>query len=150
MLVNSKPYGAIEVDERQKINFPFGLLGFEHLKWFVLLDAAQEPFYWLQSLDEMDVAFVLIDPTFFRPDYRLDVPEDELREIGIRERGDNILTFAIVTIPQKQELMTANLQGPLLIDRKLRVGRQSISLNPTWKVRHYILDELTQVKDEAC
>ncbi|HUZ16774.1 MAG TPA: flagellar assembly protein FliW [Spirochaetia bacterium] len=150
MRVNSKPYGAIEVDERQKINFPFGLLGFEHLKWYVLLDAAQEPFYWLQSLDDVDVAFVLIDPAFFRPDYRLDVPDDEIREIGIQERGENILTFAIVTIPQKQELMTANLQGPLLIDRTLHVGRQSISLNPNWKVRHYILDELTQVKDEAC
>ena len=149
MEVNSKPYGVIEVDERQKIHFPFGILGFEHLKWYVLLDAQQPPFYWLQSIESSETAFVLIDPLFFRPDYGLDVAEEDLHEIGIQER-DGIITFAIVTIPQNQELMTANLQGPIIIDPKLHVGRQSISLNPAWKVRHYIREELTQVRDEAC
>ncbi len=149
MQVNTKPYGTIEVDERQKIHFPFGILGFEHLKWYVLLDASQAPFYWLQSLDDPDVAFVLIDPLVFRRDFILEVSEEELQEIEIEDKED-MLVFAIVTIPENQELMSANLQGPVVINRKAKTGRQAITLNPNWKVKHFILEELAQVKDEAC
>jgi len=149
MQVTTKPYGVIEVDERQKIQFPFGILGFEHLKWYVLLDASQAPFYWLQSLEDPSVAFVMIDPLVFRPDYRLEVSKEELEEIQIQE-DDDVLLFSIVTIPENHELMSANLQGPIVINRGAKLGRQSIALNPVWKVKHFILEELAQVKDEAC
>lgn len=149
MEVQTKPFGTIDVDERQKLHFPYGILGFEHLKWYVLLDSSQPPFYWLQSLDDPDVAFVLINPVFFRPDYRLEVPAEELQELRVEDEED-ILVFAIVTIPDNQELMTANLQGPVVINRTTKIGRQAISLNPNWRVKHYILEELAQIKDEAC
>ena len=149
MLVNTKPYGQIEVDERQRIRFPFGILGFEKLEEYVLLDATQQPFYWLQSVDRSEVAFVLMDPKVVRPDYTLDVPSSEMQEIGAADENE-ILVFAIVTIPEEQARMSANLQGPVLINRLTRIGRQSISLNPKWRVRHYILDELARVGEEAC
>ncbi len=145
MKVNTKPYGLIDVDERQRIFFPYGILGFESLKDYVLLDASQQPFYWLQSMDVVEIAFVLIDPRIFRPDYELEVDEEELKEIGI-ESKDDILDFAIVTIPENTANMTANLQGPIIINKKTRVGRQSISTNPKWKVRHKILEELSAVR----
>lgn len=150
MEVQTKPFGKIEVDERQKIHFPDGILGFEHLKWYVLLDSSQPPFYWLQSLDDPEVAFVLINPEFFRPDYLLEVAAEELQELRIEDEED-VLLFAIVTIPeQNQELMTANLQGPVVINRSTKTGRQAITLNPNWRVKHYILEELARIKDEAC
>ena len=149
MKVNTKPYGLIEVDERQRIFFPYGILGFESLKDYVLLDARQQPFYWLQSLDVVEIAFVLINPRIFRPDYKLEVEEEELREIGIESPKD-ILDFAIVTIPENTTKMTANLQGPIIINKKTRVGRQSISTNPKWQVRHVILEELAAVRQGSC
>jgi len=147
--VDTKPYGSINIDERQKIFFPYGILGFESLKDYVLLDAQQQPFYWLQSLDVVEIAFVLINPRIFRPDYKLEVEKEELSEIGIKSE-DNIIDFAIVTIPENSSDMTANLQGPIIINKKTRVGRQSISLNPEWHVRHKILDELASVRQETC
>ena len=117
MLVHTKPYGEIDVDERQKLFFPFGILGFENLKNYVLIDAKQQPFYWLQSLDVTEIAFVLINPYIFRPDYSVDVPQEELEEIQIEEE-DDILVLAIVTIPENQSNMTANLQGPIVINKK--------------------------------
>ncbi len=145
MRVNTKPFGSLEVDERQRIFFPYGILGFEPLKHYVLLDAAQPPFYWLQSTERSEVAFPLIDPRVFRPDYTLDVDAGELAEIGITEAGD-ALDFAIVTIPEDPADMTANLQGPIVINRASRVGRQSISLDSRWKVRHPIIKELAAVE----
>jgi len=134
----------MEVDERQKVFFPYGVLGFEPLKYYVLLDAAQPPFYWLQSIDKAEVAFPLIDPRVFRPDYALEVEPEELAEIGIHSAQD-ALDFAIVTIPNDPAEMTANLQGPIIINRVSRVGRQSISRDSRWRVRHPIIKELAAV-----
>lgn len=149
MRVMTKPYGNIEVDERQKIYFPFGLFGFENFKNYVLLDAKQQPFYWLQSMDVAEIAFVLINPMIFRSDYDIDVEEDELTEIGIKS-PDDMLCFAVVTIPEDPSKMTANLQGPIIINKKTREARQSISKNQKWKIRHMILEELTAVEKKPC
>lgn len=149
MQVNTKAYGQIDVDERQKIFFPNGILGFENLKYYVLLDAQQKPFYWLQSLDVVEIAFVLIDPLLFRPDYTLCVGKEELEEIGI-SAPDDILLFAIVTIPEDPDKMTANLQGPVIINKNSRVGRQSISSDAQWQVRHLIMQELSNMRQESC
>ncbi len=149
MRVETKPYGTVEVDERQKVFFPYGLLGFEQLKQYVLLDARQQPFYWLQSSDVVEVAFVLINPRIFQPEYNLEIPAEELEEIGVEKPGD-ALDFAIVTIPEDPSKMTANLQGPIIVNRTTRVGRQSISLNPKWMVRHVIMEELAAVEQKTC
>jgi flagellar assembly factor FliW len=148
MKVKTKPFGLIEVDERQKLYFPFGILGFEDLKNYVIMDAPQAPFYWLQCLDMAEIAFVLIDPRIFRPDYRLEVEASELEEIGLDEqsadRGE-VLDFAIITIPDDADKMTANLQGPIIINKAKKLGRQAISTNPRWQVRHGVLKELSAV-----
>ena len=124
MKVNTKPYGLINVDDRQKIHFPSGLLGFDNLRDFVLLDALQQPFYWLQSMDIQEIAFVLIDPLIFRPDYSPGISPYEFEVIGLDPKDEeNTLIFAIVTIPDDQQEMTANLQGPLVINRQTHMGR---------------------------
>ena len=138
----TKPFGSIEVDERQKLLFPAGLLGFEQLREFVLLDAEQAPFYWLQSLEVTDIAFVLIDPRVFRPDYSPALGPEDLAEIGL-QRPEEALDFAIVTIPADPSRMTANLQGPVVINKEARIGRQFVSTDTRWQVRHPILQELS-------
>jgi flagellar assembly factor FliW len=145
MKVQTKPYGEIEIEERQRIDFPRGLFGFESLRDFALLDSTQQPFYWLQSLERVDVAFVLIEPTFFRPDYTPDVEPSELEEIDITDSAD-ALVFSIVTIPEQASSMTANLQGPLILNRRLHKGRQFISTNPLWGIRHPIMEELARAQ----
>lgn len=149
MKLKTKPYGTIDVDERQAVEFPFGIFGFENLKRYVLLDAEQQPFYWLQSADVQDVAFILINPFLFRPDYNIDVPDEDLEEIGITDPRQ-ALVFTIVTIPENQTKMTANLQGPIIINKDSRQGRQSISTNTKWNVKHLILEELKSVGSSAC
>ncbi len=148
MKIRTKPYGEMEISDRQRLIFPRGIFGFEELREFALLDAAQPPFYWLQSLQRVEIAFVLIDPHFFRPDYAPDVDPAELQEIEIKTPED-MLVFAIVTIPEDSSRMTANLQGPLLINRRTGMGRQSISTNPLWGVRHTILEELALARRGA-
>lgn len=144
MNINTKAYGSIEVDEKQKITIPNGLFGFEDFQDYVLLDAQQQPFYWLQSVNEQEIAFILINPFIFRPDYEVNIGNDELMEIGI-DVPDKAMIFTIVTIPHDGSPMTANLQGPLVINRDSRVGKQAILPDTRWKTRHDIMAELEKM-----
>lgn len=150
MTVDTKAYGTVEIDERQRITIPSGLYGFEGLEQFILMDARQRPFYWLQSLDVQEVAFVLIDPKLIRPDYDARIDSTDFEALGIKDSNDErFLQFSIVTIPEDRQEMTANLQGPIIINKESRMGRQCISQNDNWKVRHNILEEMAAGKD-AC
>ncbi len=141
MKVNTKAFGLIEVEEKQKTVFPLGLYGFEDFREYVIMDAEHQPFYWLQSTEDKDTAFVLINPFLFRKDYEVNLENDELAEIGITS-PESALIFAIVTIPSDGSPMTANLQGPLIINRENMTGKQAILSDVRWKTRHDIIAEL--------
>jgi len=144
MKLDTKPFGIINIDDKQKISFDKGILGFENIKEYALLNANQWPFFWLQAIEVPDLAFVLIDPVIFRTDYVPDVDNSDLAELELKpEEKDKMLVFAIVTVPADPKKMTANLQGPIIINKELRIGRQLITLNKKWQVRHYIMDELS-------
>jgi flagellar assembly factor FliW len=142
--VATKPYGLIEVDERQKIHFPKGLFGFEGIKDYLLLDADRQPFYWLQAREVEQLAFILINPFLFRPDYELNIDDEELKAIGITS-VDKALVFSIVTMLSGSP-MTANLQGPLVINRDTHVGLQAILSDSRWKTKHDVMAELAAVR----
>jgi len=50
--------------------------------------------------------------------------------------------FVIVTIPQDGGPMTANLQGPLIINKENMMGMQAILSEAKWKTKHDIIAEL--------
>lgn len=140
--IRTKPFGEIEVDETQMINFPEGLFGFEKYKNYFLLENPDSPFLWLQSADEPSLAFILIEPRQFKSDYKLKIAEEEYRNIGIKDKEKELLDFVIVTVPKDPSKMTANLQGPIIINVTKKIGKQSISLNDDYTVRCPILDEM--------
>ena len=112
----------------------------------MILDAEQQPFYWLQSIDVEQVAFVLINPFLFRPDYEMDIDNTELLPIGINDPGKAVI-LSIVTIPPDNGPMTANLQGPLVINRESKLGIQAILTDSRWKTKHDIIAEFNAAKE---
>ncbi|MDR2864818.1 MAG: flagellar assembly protein FliW [Spirochaetaceae bacterium] len=149
MKVRTKAYGDIDIDERQKLMFPDGLFGFENLKDYVLLDGETTPFFWLQSLDSRETAFVLVDPFLFCPDYEMDISDDELAKIGLKS-PENMLFFSILTIPADNGPMTANLQGPIIINRDTRLAKQVVLSDTRWKTKHNVQEELAKSKKAPC
>jgi len=151
MRVDTKAYGPLEVDARQRIKFPQGLYGFEELSDYVLLDARQKPFYWLQSLTAKETAFVLIDPLIVRSDYKVDVDSRDYETLKLTGPEDKrFLQFVIVTIPTDGRAMTANLQGPLIVNKEIREGLQCISRCNEWHVQHDIVEEMQSNENRAC
>lgn len=140
--VKTKPLGEVEVEEKQIVDFPDGIFGFDYIKKFVILDSSEKsPFKWMQAFSEPELAFVIIRPVDFLVEYELLISQSDLESVEA-ESADELLVFSIVTIPSDPSDMTANLQGPVIINPKKRIGRQAISLSEKYRVKHKILDEI--------
>ncbi len=145
--IETKPFGKMVIDERQILDFPDGILGFENYTQFALIEENQEsPFKWLQSLTELDLAFIVIQPDLFAPDYRPVLGQEDLDGIGLISL-DEAVVMTIVTIPNDNpQKMTANLQGPVVINPKNGKAKQFISKNENHPVRKMILDSAPMEK----
>ena len=110
------------------IQFPLGLLGFEGVKQFGLLaDPAEDPFLWLEMLDDSNRGFLIVPPSAVLPDYQPDLSPDDVAFLELDDPSDALL-FNIVTLRPRQAA-TVNLKGPLVVNRHTLVGKQVIPLN---------------------
>mgnify|MGYP001767545617 CR=1 FL=1 len=141
--LKTKKSGTVDINEKQIIDFPEGILGFDYIKKFVLLDTEDpaSPLKWMQAIDEPDLAFIVIRPADFMEQYELVISQNDLRVVRA-SRPDELVVFSIVTIPSDPAEMTANLQGPIIINPSERIGKQAILLTDRYGVKHRILDEL--------
>ena len=107
------------------ITFPGGLPGFEKYKRFVVVPMPQcEPFSWLVCVDGgIRLRFAIINPLVFIPDYNPQLSKEQLTELKIGDLHDLVL-YAIVTIGQNPIESTANLAGPIIINKAAKIGKQ--------------------------
>ena len=141
VIIETTRFGALEVLEDEILEFPSGILGFEEYKGYVILEIRKDGlFRCLQSTDDPDVAFVIIEPAVFWPDYQVQVEAEALAEIGPIDDPGDVAIYAIVTVPRDVAKMTANLQAPLMINRKTRRGKQVVLTDGNYYTRHPILE----------
>jgi flagellar assembly factor FliW len=137
LTIKTTRFGELSIDEKRVVQFPEGLLGFPAQKDYVILEHKPEsPFFWLQSLTDADLAFVVINPFLVKKDYLKDLPSAEKRIFEGLEEG-RLTVLALVTIRQGNETpITMNLMGPLVIDTETRTGKQIILANPCYTCKH--------------
>ena len=142
MKIKTTRFGEIDVPEGDVIHLPSGLIGFPELKQYVLLDHDKDsPFKWFQSLEDGAIAFVLIDPLLFNPEYVAEVTDAELAELDVQTEEDLVISV-IVTVPSNPQNMTANLKAPLIFNLKNRRGKQVILNTSSYTTRHNIMEEV--------
>lgn len=124
MLIKTSRFGEVDVDQTRIISFPKGLLGFPKYKKFVLIEAGEDSyFWWLQSIELPDLAFVVTDPSLFVPTYKVPMKPEQMQEMGL-ESLQEAQVFVIVN--KRDQVLTGNLQGPLVIHCGKRVGEQLV------------------------
>lgn len=129
VLVASRLFGPLTVQPESFITFPDGLPGFAGERRFVLLPAAPDGVFWLQSVDDGSVAFLMVDPFPVFPGYAVDLPDQE----GVTPP----MVLSVVTLPREEdEPCTANLQAPVLLDLERRTGCQTILGDAGYGARH--------------
>ena len=142
MQINSPRFGMIDVDEREVISFPEGLLGFRDFKRYYFHEAAPgTAFKWMQCVDMPALGFVVTDPRLFKPDYTVKVAPSQLEGLQIENVRD-ALVWVILTIPEDPTNMTANLQGPLVINTARRLGAQVVLNEDDVTTKYPVLEGL--------
>ncbi|MCD6526718.1 MAG: flagellar assembly protein FliW [Desulfuromonas sp.] len=110
--INSR-FGEIEYDPASVLTFPEGLIGFEDLRDFVVMPNEKEgPLFWIQSIEDPQVALVLTDPSNFFLDYQVAPEQQERDKLEISEE-DSCFSLVVVTVHPDRKI-TLNLAAPIL------------------------------------
>lgn len=142
MIIQTTRFGQVVIEEKDGVTFPEGLLGFVDLKNFVLLeDPSDDIFAWLQSCEEPAIAFPILEPELFSPDYHAQLTRSDLQALE-SQPGDIFRTYCIVTIPDDPTLMTANLKAPIVINLNNKKARQCVLQDNQLAIREPIFHSL--------
>lgn len=139
MKIPTTRFGAIDVADDEILSFPEGLLGFPALRKFALIPNPKGgPFLWLQAAEDPGVAFVVVDPVEFFSDYKVSVRSDDVASIRLADAAEGRVVV-ILTVPGDPREITANLQGPIVLNIKERLGRQVVLAEPGLTTRHKLM-----------
>ena len=139
MKLHALSFGEIDINDEDILTFPEGIPGFEESKRYIIINNPDEenPFDLLQSVDNGDLAFVIINPFFVKPDYDIVIPQSALEKLKIKDESD-VALYSIVVVPEKLEDMTVNLTGPIVINIREKLGKQIILDDNRYTAKHYI------------
>ncbi|CAB4600661.1 MAG: flagellar assembly protein FliW [Actinomycetes bacterium] len=142
MQFETRRFGTIVIDDDEAFAVPAGIPGFPDLRRVALLGAGPAPgatpsedssLYWMQDLDDGDLAFMCLVPWEVFPDYEIDIDE---KSLGITDEAD-VRVLALVTVHRDDDIphLTANLRAPLVIDVARRRLQQVILADSRWPIR---------------
>lgn len=134
--VSTTRFGELEVEKKDIITFKEGLLGFEKLTKFFIVDPGDQTLIlWFQSIDEAATAFPIIEPKIFLPDYSVHLLPAELASLDLESLSEASI-YTILTIPETVTEMSANLKAPIIINNKTKAARQIVLQDSKLEVKH--------------
>ncbi|MBU4263687.1 MAG: flagellar assembly protein FliW [Proteobacteria bacterium] len=137
--VQTSRFGEIIVDKERIISLLSPFLGFPESTRFILKShSPKSPFMWLQSLDNPQLAFVVLPAALAGLDYQPEIPRQILKELLITADSDKDILL-ILTIPKNNpQEMTANLLGPIVLNSSKRLAVQAVldpqKYDPCWRL----------------
>src|SRR4051812_23015741 len=157
MEIDSTRFGRLVIDDDRVMTFPNGLLGFpDHARYALIQTSAENYFFWLQSVDDPNLAFVVTDPTVFfrdysvplrdetRADLRLNAGDDADGEGGEAAAGGEtsasdprVQVFVICN--KVGDWLTGNLLGPIIVNADNRLAQQIVLTEKKWTTRQPLL-----------
>ena len=144
----TKNFGVQQVDDDKIITFQDGILGFQNCKRFIILtedDINVSTIWWLQSVENGDLAFPLLNTFSVLENYTPEVDDVFIAQLGEFEE-DSLVVANILVVPEEAEKMTVNLKAPIIINTKTKKGMQIIVNNNEYEVKFPIYSVLQKQK----
>lgn len=160
----TKRFGTIEVPDENALAVPSGIPGFPQMRRATLMGASavtsapdvaisqapgelESSLFWLQDLDDGELAFLCLVPWAPFPDYDFDIDGDDL---GIEDEADvRILNIITVHRADQDASMTANLRAPLVVDVRSQRLHQVILTDSRWPVNAPIVSQAAPDASDA-
>ncbi|GIP21757.1 flagellar assembly protein FliW [Paenibacillus sp. J22TS3] len=133
VIIQTATWGETEVNENEIYRFEKGIPGFEDNRSFVLLDQGDHPFYYMQSTEDQELAFVVVDPFLFYSDYEFELSESEKEELGIESLVE---VWCVLTLNKQAELSTINLLAPIVLNPEQHTGKQVVLHQTSYQTKH--------------
>ncbi len=148
--VETTRFGSVAFELQDVVTLDEGFLGFSEAKRFIVLQHKEgSPFCWLQSVDVGNLAFLVIDPGYYVPDYAPEMPNEVAKQLELDEETPR-LVYTIVTIPKGHPNdMTLNLAGPILINLENRMAKQVVVEDNRYPIRYKVFSEEKQGQPAA-
>lgn len=129
------PQGLGTAEEEVVLEFAAGLPGFPRSRRFVLEDLGEnlQPFCRIRSISEPSIAFTVVPPGLLFPNYTVEIDDEHVNQLGLTSAGD-VVTLVIVTTPRPPQPPTANLLGPIVINRVSRNAAQVVQHRSSYGV----------------
>ena len=140
--LNTAKFGEVEVSKDTIFEFISPIIGFKDLKTYTIIDYKPDsPFKWLQSTEDMELAFPITLCSFFGIDYQFDIPDEEAQKLEITS-GDDVFVCNIANIPSSNpQGATINMLAPIVINIVNKKAMQIILKNTEFEVRKKLFDE---------
>jgi flagellar assembly factor FliW len=140
--VSTSRFGEIEVDEKKIIHFKNGIPAFEDEHEFIILPYEEDsPYYFMQSINSPDLAFLLTSPFLFFPEYTFEIDDATIKELEITNY-DNVFYYSMITIPNGSiRYMTANLLAPVVLNSDNMQAKQVVLEKSNYTTKHRLFPE---------
>ena len=150
MLVKTRHFGEVDLDESKVITFEDGIIGFEDCKRYTILynneEGGNSTISWLQSLDTPELALPVISPLSVLADYNPIVEDEVLKPLGDLTE-ENIIILLTLSVPSDITKMSANLKAPLVINADTKKGCQIIAENSDYVIKYNIYEQAKKCKE---
>ncbi len=130
MKAKTRLFGEIDIADDKIITLEKGMIGFPELTHFSLIFDEEKKerrtrIMWLQSMDDADIAFPVMDPYSVREDYTPNVNAEIVAPLGELD-ADNTYVLVTVTVPRRVEDFSVNLKAPIVVNTDTLKGVQLI------------------------
>lgn len=152
MLVKTRFFGEVDIEDEKILTFDNGIMGFEDMKrWTLIYDiekGSEGPISWFQSLDMAELALPVINPYTVTAIYEPVVEDELLKPLG-EFKDEELVTLLTITIPSEDpSKTTANFRAPILINPVNRKGIQVIVNNEDYPIKFSIYESVQKMKAE--
>lgn len=151
MVVNTRVFGEVTIDDEKIIRLDNGIIGFPELRSFALIHNSERQdgrVAWLVSIEEPAFALPVMDPLAVYPDFNPVVEDEMLKPLGSLDPNE-MLVLVTITVPKgNKEGMTVNLKAPIVINAQTRKACQIILEGNEYQIKYPVYEILQKMKKE--
>lgn len=151
MKAKTRLFGEIDIEDSKIITLEGGMIGFPDMKKFALVFDEEKKergkIKWLQSMDDAEVAFPVMDPVEVKEDYNPTVNDELLKPLG-NLTDENTFVLVTVTASKNIKELSINLKAPIIINLDNMKGAQLI-VEDDLPVKYKIYEILKNRKEKA-
>jgi flagellar assembly factor FliW len=141
-------FGEIDAKEEQILRFVTEIPGLTGLTRYILIpykSDADNPFFYLQAVEDPAIRLLVVVPFAFVPNYSIQIPEYVTEALHIQSTDE----VAIVTVVVPNDPIiesTTNLKAPILINTREKLAVQHIFDSPEYDMRYKLFQTLQGAK----